>query len=83
MPFERDKLKPAIGSLAERGVFLGTSSWKYLGWRGQLYEESRYIWRGMRSGSPSNTFIYVNNRFEGNALETIAGIIELNGARIP
>ena len=46
MPFERDKLKAAIASLAEQGVFIGTSSWKYLGWRGQLYDESRYIWRG-------------------------------------
>ena len=46
MPFDRDKLKPAIASLAEQGVLIGTSSWKYLGWRGQLYDESRYIWRG-------------------------------------
>jgi len=27
-------------------VFLGTSSWKYPGWRGQLYDTDRYVWRG-------------------------------------
>ena len=32
--------------MAERGVFVGTSSWKYAGWRGQLYDESRYLYRG-------------------------------------
>lgn len=32
--------------LAGRGVFIGTSSWKYPGWRGMLYDESRYVYRG-------------------------------------
>ncbi len=27
-------------------MFIGTSSWKYPGWRGQLYSEDRYIWHG-------------------------------------
>ncbi len=39
-------MKVAVASLARQGVYLGTSSWKYTGWRGQLYDESRYIWRG-------------------------------------
>ena len=29
-----------------------------------------------RSGASGKGFIYVNNRFEGNALETIAAIVE-------
>lgn len=46
MSFERDKMKAAVARLAAQGVFVGTSSWKYPGWRGQLYDESRYVWRG-------------------------------------
>src|SRR5437016_980565 len=46
MLFERDKMKQAAATLAGQGVFLGTSSWKYPGWFGQLYDQSRYVWRG-------------------------------------
>lgn len=46
MSFDRDRLKQAVAALAERGIFIGTSSWKYPGWRGQLYDESCYVWRG-------------------------------------
>jgi uncharacterized protein YecE (DUF72 family) len=46
MPFNRDQMKAAAAALAAKGVYLGTSSWKYTGWQGQLYDESRYIWRG-------------------------------------
>ena len=49
MPFARDTMQRAAASLAERGVFLGTSSWKYAGWRGQLYDENRYVWHGKLS----------------------------------
>ena len=34
-----------LKSLAERQVFIGTSSWKYPGWCGQLYDEQRYLTR--------------------------------------
>lgn len=37
-----EKLK----SLADQGIFIGTSSWKYPGWCGQLYDEQRYLTRG-------------------------------------
>lgn len=33
-------------SLARQGVYLGTSSWKYEGWLGQLYSPTRYEFRG-------------------------------------
>jgi uncharacterized protein YecE (DUF72 family) len=46
MPFNRDQVKTAAAALAAQGVLLGTSSWKYPGWRGLLYDESRYVWRG-------------------------------------
>ena len=40
------KLADRLGGLARRGIFLGTSSWKYPGWRGQVYEPARYQARG-------------------------------------
>ena len=46
MPFDREKMKGEAGALAREGVFIGTSSWKYPGWRGQLYAEDRYVWHG-------------------------------------
>ena len=51
MAFDRETLKSAVGTLAGQGVYLGTSSWKYPGWRGQLYTEDRYIWHGKFSES--------------------------------
>ncbi len=45
-PFERDAAAAVLARLAERGVFLGTSSWKYPGWRGLLYSDDRYTYRG-------------------------------------
>ncbi len=39
-------MKELLGVLAGRGVFIGTSSWKYPGWCGLLYDRSRYEWRG-------------------------------------
>ncbi|MBN2561080.1 MAG: DUF72 domain-containing protein [Phycisphaerae bacterium] len=35
-----------LKNLAERGVYLGTSSWKYPGWIGQVYDPVRYQHRG-------------------------------------
>src|ERR1035438_2272588 len=42
----RDDLKRSIQRLAGEGILIGTSSWKYPGWRGMLYDEARYIYRG-------------------------------------
>ena len=44
--FDRAQMKTKIAELAATGVFLGTSSWKYPGWRGLLYDEARYLYRG-------------------------------------
>ncbi len=38
--------RTAVSELAKAGVLIGTSSWKYPGWLGQLYDESRYLTRG-------------------------------------
>src|SRR2546429_8930521 len=46
MFFDRKQIQQTVASLAAQGVFIGTSSWKYPGWRGQLYEDDRYVWRG-------------------------------------
>ena len=46
MPFDREQMKTRAAELAAKGVFIGTSSWKYPGWLGMLYDEQRYIYRG-------------------------------------
>ena len=37
---------PVVVRLEEQGMFLRTSSWKFLGWRGTFYDEERYVYRG-------------------------------------
>jgi uncharacterized protein YecE (DUF72 family) len=46
MPFDRDFVKAKAQELAAKGVYIGTSSWKYEGWCGQLYSPGRYEYRG-------------------------------------
>jgi uncharacterized protein YecE (DUF72 family) len=46
LTFDRSRLQQAAAALAPRGVFIGASSWKYPGWRGMLYDEARYLYRG-------------------------------------
>ena len=46
MPFDREAVKHRAAELAAKGVFIGTSSWKYEGWFGQLYTPTRYEYRG-------------------------------------
>ncbi len=40
------RLAPKLRALADRGVYFGTSSWKYDGWLGSIYSEDRYVTRG-------------------------------------
>lgn len=39
-------LAAKLAALARRGVFIGTSSWKYEGWLGSIYTPERYFTRG-------------------------------------
>src|SRR5258708_876955 len=46
MAFDREQMKVKAAELAAKDVFIGTSSWKYEGWFGQLYTPGRYEYRG-------------------------------------
>lgn len=46
MAFDREQMKEKATALAARGVFIGTSSWKYECWLNQLYTPARYEYRG-------------------------------------
>ncbi len=59
-------MRAKAADLAAHGVFLGTSSWKYPGWRGLLYEDDRYIWRGK----------FARTRFEKNCLVEYAEVFK-------
>jgi uncharacterized protein YecE (DUF72 family) len=67
--FERNRCQEAVQALAAQGVFLGTSSWKYRGWCGVLYEEARYVWRGR----------FAETRFERNCLAEYAEVFQAVG----
>jgi len=45
-PPSRTPLGDKLASLASQNIYIGTSSWKYEGWIGQIYTESRYRTRG-------------------------------------
>jgi uncharacterized protein YecE (DUF72 family) len=66
VPFDRGQVKEQIVNLAGQGVFIGTSSWKYPGWRGMLYDESRYVYRGK----------FAESRFEKNCLTEYAEVFK-------
>jgi uncharacterized protein YecE (DUF72 family) len=44
--FDKTALAARLRELAREGVFIGTSSWKYEGWIGQIYNRDRYLVRG-------------------------------------
>jgi uncharacterized protein YecE (DUF72 family) len=44
--FDRASLAAKVSALAERNIFVGTSSWRYEGWLGQIYTPERYFTRG-------------------------------------
>lgn len=60
--FDRDQVRARLQELAGRNIFVGTSSWKYEGWLGQLYEPDRYWFRGK----------VARNRFEKGCLKEYA-----------
>jgi uncharacterized protein YecE (DUF72 family) len=57
-------LRERLGELASRNIFVGTSSWKYEGWLGQLYSPVRYEYRGR----------IAKTRFEAECLSEYADI---------
>jgi len=66
MSVERTELAKAVRELAQKGVYVGTSSWKYAGWCGMLYESARYDYRGK----------FAMSRFERNCLEEYAKVFK-------
>ena len=46
MTLTRQELADQAASLAVQGVYVGTSSWKYQGWCGMIYDRTRYEYRG-------------------------------------
>jgi uncharacterized protein YecE (DUF72 family) len=52
--FNRDEMRKRMSALAGKGVFIGTSSWKYPGWCGTLYDRQRYEWHGKFAESRFN-----------------------------
>jgi uncharacterized protein YecE (DUF72 family) len=46
LSFDKSVLGRRLRALAERNIFLGTSSWKYDGWLDQIYTRERYFSRG-------------------------------------
>ena len=44
--FDLEYYRARVAALAARGIYVGTSSWKYEGWIGQIYTASRYEYRG-------------------------------------
>jgi len=66
MAFDRERVKQQASALASQGVFIGTSSWKYPGWRGTLYDSSRYEYRGK----------FAKTRFERDCLTEYAGVFK-------
>jgi uncharacterized protein YecE (DUF72 family) len=44
--FDRAGLNAKLASLASENILIGTSSWKYEGWIGQIYSRNRYLARG-------------------------------------
>jgi uncharacterized protein YecE (DUF72 family) len=44
--FDKEALASTLRALAEQRIFIGTSSWKYDGWLGQIYTRERYLSRG-------------------------------------
>jgi len=66
MAFNREQMKKAAAELSARGVFIGTSSWKYEGWLRQLYTPARYEYRGK----------VARTRFERDCLTEYAGVFK-------
>ena len=67
--FDRRRLAETLRRLAEEGIFLGASSWKYEGWLGQIYTRERYVSRG----------VFSQKRFEAECLAEYAEVFPVVG----
>jgi uncharacterized protein YecE (DUF72 family) len=65
-PADKAQLREQLAGLAARGVFVGTSSWRYPGWVGTVYDESRYLYRGK----------FAKSRFEQGCLAEYAEVFK-------
>lgn len=45
MAFDLESYRTRLAELAAQGIYVGTSSWRYPGWCGLVYEEQRYLTR--------------------------------------
>ena len=66
MIFDREQVAERVKALSDHNIYIGTSSWKYEGWLGQLYTPERYSYRGKVAKS----------RFEAGCLEEYAEVFK-------
>lgn len=66
MIFDRSEIARKVSELAASNIYIGTSSWKYEGWLGQLYTPERYSYRGKVAIS----------RFDAGCLEEYAEVFK-------
>lgn len=66
MPLNLPHLQSTLQDLAQKQVFIGTSSWKYSGWCGMLYDQNKYITRGK----------FAETRFERDCLAEYAEVFK-------
>jgi uncharacterized protein YecE (DUF72 family) len=58
----QSRLRERLATLAHQQIFIGTSSWKYEGWIGEIYSRDRYLYHGRFS----------RKRFEAECLSEYA-----------
>jgi len=65
-PEIRTELRQMAQRLAAHNIFIGTSSWKYSEWCGQIYDRERYVHRGK----------FAESRFERDCLVEYAEVFK-------
>lgn len=66
----KQELAPRIAALRGHGIFIGTSSWRYEAWLGQIYTPGRYFTRGKFS----------KKKFEAECIHEYAELFPVVGA---
>jgi hypothetical protein len=62
----RRELAQQAASLAAQGAYVGTSSWKYPGWYGTIYDPARYEYQGK----------FAETRFKRDCLREFAEVFK-------